>query len=90
VAGNLYNIGRGNVNMDEMTPFVVIPKTGFVLDWVVPNGKNQISCIKELVRWLGVEQTDAASESIEELSRYDSGSLIGTNHWKLRLGEQSS
>lgn len=47
--------------MDEMTVFVMVPKAWFVLDWVVSNGDNQISRIKESVSRLGVEQTDAAA-----------------------------
>ena len=76
--------------MDEMTFFVMVPKTGFVFDWVVPNGENQVSRIKEFVSRLGVEQTNAAAETIEELSRHDSGSLIGTYRRKLCFGEESS
>jgi len=81
------DVGRDNVNMDESTVFVAVPKAWFVLDRVVPNGKNHISRVKEFVRWLGVEQTDAAAETIEELSRYDSRPLICAHHWKLRFGE---
>ena len=76
--------------MDEITVFVAVPKTRFVLDGVEPNGNNDISRIKEFVCWLSVEQTDAAAETIEELSRYDSRPLICAHHWKLGFGEQPS
>jgi hypothetical protein len=81
------DVGRDNVNMDEITLLVAVPKGWFVLDWVITNGKNQISRIKEFVRWLGMEKADAAAETIKDLSWYNSRPLICANRRQVRFGE---
>ncbi len=82
---------RGDsVDMDEITLLVAVPKAWFVLDWVVPNGKNHVSRVQEFVRRPRMEQTDAAAETIKELSRHDAGSLICARYPNVRFGKELS